>query len=493
MDLYTILQPQTPHSSNYTLHLLELNDEILKTMQIHDSNEKLSKLNLKSTSNESSPVLVTHDKTFKIRQQNHSNCVMLLNVPDENVLAEDANSGDGTGDGDEAVVVQQFTNQYVLTEVTMAELQNDPVLNSRIPKLGDLEELFSVFKELLKHYDDGDMEMDDDVSDRERGGKQASMKQLFENCSMSVVQFESFLQFHDIVEFGICGGVLDDEVEGDGRRRSEMLQLGCFKVDEEQILLPCVWEMIHFTISYFLDVLGEVNVMKGFEFIPLNKNQFLKKFEKFLDKKSRDDIDEEPNDKESEVELKRQFIVDAKLKITGFCIDKFFESVSSPASDDEGGMKEGLKLLNDRVVKSFGHVELIKLGSKSVRLDDFLINLKTQLPFNYNPEIDVDTTLKGYFFYEVDPNAIGSGGRGHGHHDKSLKEKRKIRFLDEEILSLDVAARLKELFKLKSKWEISEIEPFVKRVNVKHLKIDKFLLKFCRVKKEGKRTFVTKR
>ncbi|GME83832.1 unnamed protein product [Ambrosiozyma monospora] len=103
-------------------------------MKNHDSNEKLSKLNLKSTSNESFPVLVTHDKTFKIRQQNHSNCVMLLNVPDENVIADaDAGAdvdtnvvGSGLGVGDQAVVVQQFTNQYVLTEIPMSELQNDP-------------------------------------------------------------------------------------------------------------------------------------------------------------------------------------------------------------------------------------------------------------------------------------------------------------------------------------------------------------------------------
>ncbi|GME67738.1 unnamed protein product [Ambrosiozyma monospora] len=330
------------------------------------------------------------------------------------------------------------------------------------------------------------------------------MKQLFENCSMSEVQFGSFLQFHDIVEFGSCGVLnktqaqAQDQAQDQGRRNKRP-QLGCFKVDEEQILLPCVWELIHFTISYFLDVLGEVNVMEGFKFIPLTKNEFLSQFEQFLDKKSRGDFDDDEEEENSESQLKRRFMVDAKLKITDFCIDKFFESVSQGSGDDENGegsKKEGLKLLNERVVKSFGLVELIKLGSKSVQLDDFLINLKTQLPFNYNPEIDIDVTLKGYFFYEEDPNAIASGGRGHGnhgHHDKSLKEKRKIRFLDEEILSLDVGARLKELFKLKSKWEISEIEPFVKRVNVKHLKIDKFLLKSCRVKKEGKKTFVTKR
>lgn len=90
MDLFTVLD-QSPTLNNTTYHLIQLPNDLINQLSsntpTHSDHEKLLlKYNInrsdlyqfRSTSNSTSPFLTTPNETYKIRQQNHSNCVMLL-------------------------------------------------------------------------------------------------------------------------------------------------------------------------------------------------------------------------------------------------------------------------------------------------------------------------------------------------------------------------------------------------------------------------------
>ncbi|KGK34830.1 hypothetical protein JL09_g6021, partial [Pichia kudriavzevii] len=85
MDLYSVLDP-SPTSSETSFHLIQLPQQLLESIKppIDNANcERLLQkynfsreqcLQFKAKDGFSTPYLTTIDTTFKIRQQNHSNC-----------------------------------------------------------------------------------------------------------------------------------------------------------------------------------------------------------------------------------------------------------------------------------------------------------------------------------------------------------------------------------------------------------------------------------
>ncbi|VEU19326.1 DEKNAAC100678 [Brettanomyces naardenensis] len=349
MDLYVSL----PSSNcNYDLRLLTLNDEILET--VRNGKERLY---IKATSERKGcPVVCTDSKTFKIRQQNQSNCVMLLNVDDSTGLSFD-----------------RFSSRLIL-EDTSPEV---PV--AKLAKITDMDQFTS-----LQVKDDG-----------------YTLEKLFEDSAASRLEFDNLVPSRQIIEY----------------------RGSCYTVDDK-LVTACLEKMLELLIKRGIDSGNELEIMKKLE--------------------------------EIDVGWEEWSCLNIPEELVNLCIAKFIESG---------------KLEHDLVVRQFG-LEVLK-KHRDLKMDDFLINLKLRLPFNYSPEIDLKRSMRGAFF--------------------TYKDDTMISYLDESLLSEEPPRRFQQLFALKQQWEVDEIEPFVDRINKHGLKIEKFLLKYCKVRRMGRRQLVGRR
>lgn len=118
-------------------------------------------------------------------------------------------------------------------------------------------------------------------------------------------------------------------------------------------------------------------------------------------------------------------------------------------------------------------------------LDDLLIQIRLSLPANYLPSFEINEILAGVSYTT---NATSSG--------QTIVHYLTLEQLQQNHPSTGApspAERFSTLFSLKNMWQVEEMQPFLTDVNVKGLKVDKFCLKYCRVKKMKNKVMLTKR
>lgn len=394
MELYSYLNPSESNvlSDDYTLRLVELNKDILKT--IKESNSGKNKFYIKSTDDKSFPVLVTNNQTFKIRQKNHSNSVLLVDLNNVN------NQKDTNNDNETGVGFMNFDSQLELSLITgEINISNIPILDN----LSDTESTIT--------------------------DKNISLNDLFNNSIISKEEFDLKSSDLKLIEINSQVYILNDKLIIDG-----------------------LYEIISILISEYLETkeddtnAANNNVMEIFNDIKITYLLELYKLDKF-DKSILNE------------------------KIIELIVKKFSEINCGEAEED---IDISYKLNNDKVVKFFG-IYLLKLKNSLnfINEDEFLINLKNKLPFYYNPNLNLNL-LNGNFI----------------RNNLNFKD---IQFFNKNLLNPNPILRFKELFKIKSNWELNEIEPFLIDINIKKLKIDKFIIKFARIKKIGKKSMVSSR
>ncbi|KAG7927608.1 hypothetical protein KL925_001966 [Ogataea polymorpha] len=350
MDLYSILEPDHQLTSTKSLKLVELNSEVLQAI------ENKAELRLKSATNKDYPVLVTASKTFKIRQKNHSNCVLLLSE----------HNGDASS-------YARFSNELVLTPT-------EPTINLRgISVLTQLSELT-------------------------KNGA-TTLESVLENSPMSEQEFARLRPELNLVELEGNAYVLHDELVRD-----------------------CLSNILRAIIEELVESGNEINIMTRLQ--SLNKQWVMDVVEKHREESYPPEIT---------------------------------QTVLAKYTKDSDGQ---LAFLNEKVVRLYG-ILLLKNNTHEMKEDDFALNLKLTMPFNYHPDIKLEY-LKGNF----------------------ITENGFIRYFAESDLSQNPVERISELFKLKKEWKLEDIEPFVARINTKKIKTDKFLIKYAKVRRVGRQTVV---
>lgn len=344
MDLYSSLTSVGPQS-DYDLQLVTLNDDILSVIKSGKGNLCIKA----AATNQGYPVICTDSKTYKLRQQNQSNSVMLITVDD---------------DGHRALSFDQLPSRLILEPIP-AE-----IITSKLHRITSLSQPLQP-----THY---------------------SLAQLFEDSTASKEEFDTLL-----AQRQVC------EIDG-----------SCYVVDDA-VLTQCLDKMLDSLIKHLIE--------SGFEI-------------EIMDKLTDIDVSQTKQTVWQGTGLPEPLI--------DLCASKFI---------DEG------KLNHNLVVAQFG-IEMLK-ESKQLKMDDFLINLKLKLPFNYTPDIDIHESMVGYFY--------------------TYNEGAMISYLDESLLSEEPAERFQQLFALKSQWPVHEINPFVASINHRGTKPEKFLLKYCKVRKQG--------
>lgn len=360
-DLYTSLIPSR-EVCDYDLHLVTLQKDVAETIK----NGQGSLYIKASSQNEGYPVITTNSKTFKIRQQNQSNCVMLM-------------EGDPVNNKSTAISFHNFHSQLILEDVKPEIPVNNLHTITRIDE-------FDKIKPEIDGY---------------------TMNNLYEDSKASPKEFKELVPYHQIIEF----------------------KGNCYLIDN-RVITKCIDQILQILINSIVKSGKELEIMESLEKLKVST--------------VRDIINNS------------ELVNKIPLELTNLCIEKFF---------NKGQLNDNL------IIKQFG-LEVLK-KYKDLKLDDFMINLKLQLPFNYTPEINLRKALKGFYFtYDND---------------------KMISYLDETMLSEQPLRRFQQLFALKSSWDVDDIEPFVNRINQKGIKVDKYLLKYCRVRRNGKRHIATSR
>lgn len=136
------------------------------------------------------------------------------------------------------------------------------------------------------------------------------------------------------------------------------------------------------------------------------------------------------------------------------------------------GALQDLYTLDEKAVATWYGIEALKLHAKKlIAPNEFLIKWKGMFPQLYSVPIEL-SWLCGYFARPL---------------------SNRIQYFPKHFLSKDAKERFKELFAVQSSWELEEITPFVEELNVKKLKIEKFIIKYARKRNEGKKVVVMAR
>ncbi|CAB4256551.1 similar to Saccharomyces cerevisiae YCL016C DCC1 Subunit of a complex with Ctf8p and Ctf18p that shares some components with Replication Factor C [Maudiozyma barnettii] len=130
------------------------------------------------------------------------------------------------------------------------------------------------------------------------------------------------------------------------------------------------------------------------------------------------------------------------------------------------------ELNNSAIAKWYGIQSLKKYVNKSaLPIDEFMLQWRSQFPPFFPCDIDM-TMLRGHYYQP---------------------QEKQIQYFARNTLSMDPKDRFKTLFKLQSSWDLRDIEPFIEELNVKHLKIDSFIMKYARRRRVGKHYIITSR
>ncbi|CUS21032.1 LAQU0S02e04258g1_1 [Lachancea quebecensis] len=130
------------------------------------------------------------------------------------------------------------------------------------------------------------------------------------------------------------------------------------------------------------------------------------------------------------------------------------------------------KLQKETISQWYGIEALKKFASRvSIPQDEFMIKWKSLFPPYFSCDLDF-RALRGYYY-----RPLGSC----------------IQYFSKETLPDDPKERFSYLFKLQSTWDLDEIAPFIDQLNTKGIKIESFVMKYARRKRQGKRITVSAR
>lgn len=420
MELYSILGDSSKNKSeNVSFHLVQLPNDFLQDLKSdnNDNNDnnvlkkydinEFNKFNFKSISENSTPFLTTNSKTFKIRQQNHSNCVMLLK---------------------DNINYKNFNNYLIL------EKQSDEDFKKNKLNLKDIEiiEMKSFIEfENFKNENNLNCFKIDDVQNIF-----TSFKKILNNTPISPIEFDNLILDYDFIP-----------------NFNNIIKIN---LNMETILLNLI---LNCTIDLIIDINNEINTQLIFKII---KNSYNKLIEKF--------------------KLSNNHLL---IRVITFIILKYFKIIENNNDSEVVEIDQFLqftipngnyKILHNKIIKFLTLSILTK--ENSILLDDLLIQIRLNLPLNYLPNFEINEILNGFSYTEkVENNQL------------------KINYLTNEKLSIfkSPKERFSKLFNLKSQWDLNEIKPFIDPVNTKNIKIDKFCLKYCRVKRIKDKTILMKR
>lgn len=445
MDLYSILNP-TSKLGNTSYHLVQLSKELIDDINKDDNtkddntnnnnntmsdNEKLlikyqvlESHQFKSTDFLSTPYLTTINSTFKLRQQNHSNCVMLLN-DNKSIL--------------------NFNNYLIMEKQNMSQLNNIK-LNFKDINIIELKS-FTELNDSNNEYNDDDDDLNC-VTIKNLNNIFKSCKKLFENTPISIVEFDSLLIFNGLIpnfnslikinsnlEMLILNLILsfipnDNDNDGNGN-----FLLSSFSNNQIEQIINQSSEKIY----------KKFKILKNQHLI---KRIIINVWKRYTINEDNEDNNKENND----FQTLDQYIY--------YSLSNNFKS----------------KLNHNKIIKFLTMTILRK--EKKILLNDLLIQIRLNLPSNYLPNFEINEILNGFsYLKKLDNNEI------------------EINYLlpDQLTIFKNPKERFEKLFTFKNQWPIEEIQPFIISLNTKGIKIDKFCLKYCRVKKIKNRTVLMRR
>lgn len=423
MDLYSKLNPNSK-LNNSSYHLIQLSDDILNELENNNENKiinefdenLLTKYNLnktfqfKASTEFSTPYLTTFESTYKIRQQNHSNFIMLL---------KDSNN------------YFNFTNYLLIEKKQIDYLEENIKFNLKDFKILKLNS----FIDLSNTDINNDI---DCLTISQLNSIFESSKQLFEKLPISIKQFDYLLNENGLIPNFTSFVKINQNLE----LIILNLILSNLNIENNQLLITNN-QLIDLIFKLQLQIIGKNNL--NFKKKHLIIRILINVLFKYL-------IIEKIDESEKIRKIDDQF-----LKFTLF--NKF-----------------NYKLNNNKIIKFLTLTILIK--ERTILLDDLLIQIRLNLPNNYLPNFEINEILNGFSYIKRQEN-----------------NQIEINYLSIEELSIfqNPKERFDKLFNLKNQWELNEIQPFVNPLNTKGLKIDKFCLKYCKVKKVKGKTILSKR
>lgn len=393
-DVFSILNPTNnlPSNTSTNYKLIQLPKSFINELKSSSTtNEKLlskyginsNKFQLKSSSSNSTPFLTTTNKTFKIRQQNHSNCQMLLH---------------------DFINFKNFENYLII------ENFHNNIINYSNINIWEINDLNDIKDDKFNC-----------ITIESLNEVMISFIKIFNQTPISVVEFDNL--------------IINDNV------------------------YPSFDKIVKISQNLKIQLINEI--ILNFNSIDI-KGTILNIYNK---------ISQKYNIKNHLIIRIITFLIINYTNITDDittetpCIDQFINY----------NIEDKKYILNDNKIIKF-IISTILEKIKKISIDDLLIELRMNLPINYNTKFDIKDIITG-IGYITNSNTVNY---------INIETLKNLKTPNE---------RFDKLFQLKSNWLIEEIEPFISDINVRNIKIDKFALKYCKVKRvnNNKRIMLTKR
>ncbi|TID30142.1 hypothetical protein CANINC_001304 [Pichia inconspicua] len=400
MDLYTVMNSSS-ELNNVSFHLVQLPSDFELTqsnslpilLQKYASDP--SQLNqFKSISSIDSPYLTTPTSSYKLRQQNHSNCIMLFH---------------------EQTSFLSFNNYLIMEKIdsNSINVENKSIINS----LQDLKQFDTDPNSILTL---------DSVIQIYSG-----FKKILTNSPIAPINFDSIMISQNLIPNG-----------------NQILQITDNLIST--LLIPLI-----------------SSIPNSLRFNPLNPSQLSKIIKSTFN---------------SLIPQNHQL-----LRILTFILLKFTKIDKPITTTDYHEIDQFLyytipqneHLLNHEKIIKFVALQSIK-NQTEIPLPDLLIQIRTMLPLDYQPQFEPQIILRG-IAYTLEKDNITI-----------------VKYLPQEQLNFHKSAseRFNYLFTLKPVWSLEEISPFVddEVCNPRHLKADKLSLKHARLRRNKQGTlFLSKR
>lgn len=460
MDLYSVIGTElsSTNNQNCSFHLVQLPNNLVDDLNLHKEENGGEDRNfikhlllekyeysrddeyfIKSKSTTESPYLTSFNKTFKIRQQNHSNCVMLIK---------------------DACNFKKFNN-YLL-------LEKENKINSSLINLGNLNlNLKNLNLTNIKSVAVSETCLNFSVK-----SYFSSFKKILVSSNISIFQFENLIiqdlnylpnfdslyKYDEDLEIFVLNLIITDflnlkiskniEPEPETETETEAEAEAEADIDNDTDKAIDYLNTIELVETVYIKLVKKLNLFKDDDDNNTEHPNYyvLKTLICFILIKY-STVDYKDKDFKIQNELLKFILLPGDYKLNNFKIIKFLTLC------------------------------ILKKNSE-ILIDDLLIKIRLNLPINYLPNFQINKILNGISFNNKNENGqliINYLTNSHLINYKNPKE------------------RFDKLFNCKKMWLIEEIEPFITPVNFKNIKIDKFCLKYCRVKKIKGKTFLLKR
>ncbi|KAG5418014.1 DCC1 [Candida metapsilosis] len=436
IPVYQQLRPD----ANYTYKLIQLPPSLLSHLATTTSNDDDSSLDLKTKPNPNSfivepngneddgVVVCTRDSTFKLRQNNHSNCVLLMNqrrIKHEQESIDEKENGSvaaAAGDDGEVEALMGFSQCNYVYELT------------QVPG-----SILDIVPEYNNNYNN-----DTNTSQQPQIGKMYMTKsKLSELSPCSPIEFEKMYRDSCLCEI--------EETRGDNYDYG----LHVYKLSLG-IISQILYTLITFLISQS------------------------KQSSTFTVK----DLHVEDNEKRASV------FADWQVSMIEAVLYKFTSPVEKQDGNEinSATTPQSLRLNDDAVSHWFGIQELSKLdysnNGTTTTVADFLLNWKTSLPSFYNVPLDI-VQLQGNYYTTSSSTSFTSASTSSSSNSSLI-----IHFVDQSSLSRDVPTRFKQLLQIQPSWKYDEFVACLQPVLEHGKKVDSVILKYGKKKRVKRDQFV---